>query len=35
VVIAIIFISMVPMLIEALKARREGKRPSPKASEAR
>jgi membrane-associated protein len=35
VVIAIIFVSIVPMLIEALKARREGKEPSPKPSQAR
>jgi membrane-associated protein len=35
VVIAIIFISIVPMIIEALKARREGKQPSPKASHVR
>lgn len=35
VVIAIIFISIVPMLIEALKARREGKQSTPKPSEAR
>jgi membrane-associated protein len=35
VVIAIIFISIVPMIIEALKARREGKQASPKASQAR
>jgi membrane-associated protein len=35
VVIAIIFISIVPMLVEALKARREGKRPAPKPSQAR
>ena len=35
VVIAIIFISIIPMLIEALKARREGKQPAPKPSQAR
>lgn len=33
VVIAIIFVSIVPMLIEALKARREGKQPSPRPSQ--
>lgn len=33
VVIAIIFVSIVPMLIEALKARREGKQPAPKPSQ--
>jgi membrane-associated protein len=33
VVIAIIFVSIVPVLIEALKARREGKQPAPKPSQ--
>jgi membrane-associated protein len=35
VVIAIIFVSIVPVLIEALKARREPKEPAPKPSQAR
>jgi len=35
VVIAIILVSLVPMLVEALKARREGKQSPPRASQAR
>lgn len=35
VVIAIIVVSLVPMLVEALKARREGKQGAPKTSQAR